>query len=330
MTRLGIVVSDTWHFFRDIADYLETQFEVSTFREVTYKLPFLGTKINNWRLRHDLSRIMSSVDVAFFEWASVYLIPASHLRKSCKIIARLHHYELYHWSHLVNWSNVDRIILVSTGIQRAFAERFPDHAHKTVVVPGGIRLDRFAPTQRPFRGNLGTLCHLTPRKRVYELILALYPLLCSDNSLSLHIGGDELPEQGDYYRAMHVLVEKLNLHDRVFFDGLVSDTPAWYRKIDTFISNSYSEGLQVAPMEAIASGCYTLSHAWEGVEDMLADEFIYITDEELRHKVVSYLGAAEDDRSILRTRQYADIADLCDVRKVQKQISEVIREVGSS
>lgn len=325
--RVGLIVSDTWHFFEDIAIYLSQEFETKVFHETVYKLPFLGTKINNWRLRHDLSRLMTSVDIAFFEWASTYLVIASHLPKQCKIITRLHRYELFYWATQINWQNVDQVILVSTGMQRTFADRLPQHAHKTVVIPGGIRLDRFRPTNRRFVGDLGTLCCLEPRKRVYELILAFYSLVHAGYNFQLHIGGGEDHRWGDYYVSLRRLVEKLNLQDRVIFYGFVEDTPTWYHNIDIFISNSYAEGLQVAPMEAIASGCYALSHFWDGCEDIFTRECIFSTEEEMKARIISYCQAYEPERAVLREQQRAIIVERYDIHHVSRQIAQLISEV---
>jgi glycosyltransferase involved in cell wall biosynthesis len=88
------------------------------------------------------------------------------------LVTRLHRYEMYQWADHIQWDRVDRVILVSRAKEREFAERFPDHAGKVVVIPEAISLQRFQPHSKPFGGDMGILCHLSPRKRVYELILA--------------------------------------------------------------------------------------------------------------------------------------------------------------
>ena len=327
--QVGLVVSDTWHFFQEIAEHLQSCMDVSIFSERVHRLPFLNTKINRWQLHHDLNRLMSSVDVAYFEWASIYLVAASHLPKRCPIVTRLHQYELYHWADQINWEHVDKVILVSTGMQQAFRERLPAHAAKTVVIPGGIRLDNFRAPSRPFAGAVGTLCHLEPRKRVYELILLFAQLLMRAPALHLYIGGDETPRQRDYYRAMHHLVAQLNLQSRVHFDGLITDPATWYRKIDMFVSNSYAEGLQVAPMEAIASGCYAVSHRWEGCDDLFPIEDTFVTQAEFEAVMLNYLSAAPDTRTLQRQRQLARVTEICDMRRVSQQIADVLVQTAS-
>ena len=199
--------------------------------------------------RRDLSQFLRKNEVVFFEWASELLVAATQLPKTCGIITRLHRYEMYRWVDKVNWDNVDKIILVSKAKQDEFIEKFPVHADKTVVINVAVPLEKFSYQPHPYSGEIGTLCHLAPRKRVYDLILNFYELLRQfeprpngRSTFHLHIGGDVHQLHGDYFRAMHDLVASLGLGDNVTFYGKVTDTWNWYHKLDIFISNSYSEG----------------------------------------------------------------------------------------
>jgi glycosyltransferase involved in cell wall biosynthesis len=141
---------------------------------------------------------------------------------------------------------------------------------------------------KEYKRDIGILCHLTPRKRVYELILAFYELCHLKQGFHLHIGGGRHDRFGDYYTALYALVTKLNLIDQVTFYGHVTDPQVWYQKIDIFISNSYSEGLQVSPMEAIASGCYSLSHHWDGADELIPSDALFFSERELVEKICLY------------------------------------------
>lgn len=68
------------------------------------------------------------------------------------------------------------------------------------------------------------------------------------------------------------------------------------RQIDIFVSHSTSEGLQVALLEAMATGCYCLSHAWDGVEEVLPPENIYWGERELIAKIEGYSNATDKKR----------------------------------
>ena len=121
---------------------------------------------------------------------------------------------------------------------------------------------------------------------------------------------------------------RLGLQDRVTFYGDVKDPEAWYRRIDIFISNSYSEGLQVSPMEAIASGCYCLSHCWDGAGELLPGENLYLTDQQLVEKVLAYCEAPASEQRRLRKRLRDLVAENFNVDQTKLRIRELIEETG--
>jgi glycosyltransferase involved in cell wall biosynthesis len=198
------------------------------------------------------------------------------------------------------------------------------------VIPESIDVDRFQFTEREFTGSIGILCHLGPRKRVYELILAFSELVKSNRSLRLYVGGDPHPAHTDYWSALQSLVRRLSLEDVVTFDGFVSDPPEWYRKIDIFVSNSYSEGLQVSPMEAMASGCYTLSHRWEGAEELLPGDCLYFTESELLCNIRRYCELPEDARDEQRARMRSIAATRFNIAVNAPRIAQLIDDAVSS
>ena len=72
---------------------------------------------------------------------------------------------------------VDRLIVVSDAKYREFARSFPAHTEKLAVIPEAVSVTRFQPKPKTFSGDIGILCHMKPRKRVYELVLAFHELL---------------------------------------------------------------------------------------------------------------------------------------------------------
>lgn len=326
--KLGVVIEETWDFFNELYADFNTRYETRLFARRKLRSGPFHTRINNALLRSDMQSFLGSNDVVFFEWASELLVQASHLRKRCPIITRLHRYELYQWADRINWDAVDRIILVSEAKRREFLTRFPEQAQKLSVIPVGVDLQKFQYVERSFDagagGNVGILCHLAPRKRVYELILAFSELAAVHPLLHLHIAGAASAAFRDYEEALYYLVEQLRLQERVTFYGNVKETWNWYPKIDVFVSNSFSEGLQVAPMEAMAMGCCVLSHRWHGADELVPPENLYLADSELVAKLATYLHlpAAEKQAVALRMRQHA--SDLFDVYDKIPRIHEVI------
>jgi glycosyltransferase involved in cell wall biosynthesis len=326
--RVGVVVSsDPWRYFREIYTDLQAHFPVSLFQRRHFKAPVFNTRINRYLFHRDLESFLARHEVVFFEWASDLLVLASHLPKKTRIITRLHRYEMFQWAEKVNWENVDRIILVSRAMQEKFASRFPQHAGRTCVIPEAVSTARFQPVQRPFGGDIGTLCFLSPRKRVYELILAFAMLEQEHPIFRLHIAGSGAKNH-DYVDALHSLVRRLGLQERVTFYGEVREPWTWYRNIDIFVSNSFSEGLQVAPMEAMASARYTLSHYWDGADDLLPAGQLFLTDAQLHAQLLAYAALTEAEQRALQEQMRQIAVEKFDIAGVQAQIRQLVAEAA--
>lgn len=326
--KLGVVIEETWDFFNELYADFNTRYETRLFARRRLKSGPFHTRINNALLRNDMQAFLAANDVVFFEWASELLILATHLPKRCAIVTRLHRYELYQWADRINWDAVDRIILVSEAKRREFVARFPSQAHKIAVIPVGVDLQKFGFFERTFDPaagvNIGILCHLAPRKRVYELILAFSAVAEQHPLLHLHIAGAAGAPFRDYEEALYFLVEQLGLWTRVTFYGNVKEAWEWYPKIDVFVSNSFSEGLQVASMEAMAMGCCVFSHRWHGADELVPPKNLYLTDNELAARLAAYLSLSCTEKQAAARAMRQRASDLFDVYDKIPRINRVL------
>jgi glycosyltransferase involved in cell wall biosynthesis len=329
MMQIGIAIEETWAFFKEIFADLQEHHQVTLFKRRRTAMPVFQERANQLLFTQDLQRLLESNQVVFFEWASELLAAASRLPKTCGIVTRLHRYEMYRWADQINWEAVDRIILVTEAKRQEFARLVPGHAEKLIVIPEAVSLERFQPFEKPFNGDLGTLCNLIPRKRVYELILAYHELSKRVSGLHLHIGGGKHDNFVEYYEALLALTRRLGLQNRVTFYGQVTDPPAWYRNLDIFISNSFSEGLQVALCEAMASGIYSLSHWWEGAEEILPPENLYYTEHELLERLEKYLSMPDDEQKILKDQMRLRVNGMSNIEQTKTEIRKVIESIGA-
>jgi glycosyltransferase involved in cell wall biosynthesis len=172
------------------------------------------------------------------------------------------------------------------------------------------------------------LCHVIPLKRVYEAVISLYELRRQGQLFTLQVaGGIDDPTAPRYALALLSLVERLGLTDVVTFCGHVEDPAPWYQSTDVFLSNSYWEGQQNALLEAMASGCYCLSHCWAGSDEVLPPEHIFITDSDLRAKLLSYTTTSEtaQRRAQLHMRTIAE--ERFDARRMIREIVDIVESV---
>lgn len=328
--RVGVAIEETWDFFHEIYADLSAHHETQLYRYRSLHLPFFNGRVNALWSRRSLQRFLRTHDVVFFEWASGLLAAASHLPRTCPLVTRLHRYEMYQWAERINWDAVDRVILVSQAKYREFAAAFPAQIGKAVVIPEAVSVTRFPCRSKPFEGDIGTLCHLKPRKRVYELVLAFSELIRQRPAFRLHIGGGRAPGFGDYADALHRLVDRLGLGDKVIFHGHVAEPEAWYPLIDIFVSNGFSEGLQVSPMEAMASGCYCLSHRWDGAEELLPPDQLYDTNTELNELILRYADGSQSEKDEATGRLRDLVVDRFNVDKTKLQIRHIVEEAAAS
>jgi glycosyltransferase involved in cell wall biosynthesis len=325
--RVGIATEETWRFLSEIYEDFLYHYDTNVFRRRTFNWPIFRNRINQYLFTADLQAFMRTNDVVFFEWSSGLLSAATRLRKQSAIVTRLHRYEMYRWVDRINWEVVDKVILVSQAKKQEFMQRFPDHGQKAVVIPVGVDINKFKPTPKSFNGDIGILCDLSPRKRVYELILLFGELIQKNNRLHLHIGGGIRDLHVDYYLAICNLIKDLNLQDKVILYGHVSDAANWYRDVDIFISNSYSEGLQVALMEAMASGCYCLAHRWKGADELLPDANLYFTNRELEEEILDYCELPEEEKKQRRNGLRSVSCEKLDINLIKAQIRQVIEDL---
>ncbi len=329
MKRLGVFVGEqgNWSFFRDICEDLRAHYCTEVYKARRFSAPVLNGRLNRWSHLHGIRSLLKRSDVAFFEWASDLLETATRLPKHCPIVTRLHAYELYAWGPRIAWDAVDRVILVSEAMRRNFMEQYPTQARKAVVVHNAVRLDLYRPSARNGEGvNLGMLCSFYPRKRVYETILMFAKFRNRHPGARLHLGGGRIhaPDHDEYYLACRRLARTLGLDEAVIFHEQVTETADWLSRIDLFISNSYWEGQQVALLEALASGCCCLSHAWAGAEEVLPAEFLCATDDELLDKALAYAGLSEAGKHACRQRMRQIAHEKFDSRRQVVKIRKVL------
>ncbi len=326
--KLGLVVDDNWNFFREIAADLATHYPVRTFAPRQVRLSLMQGRINQLLLRAQLRAFLRAHDVVFFEWAGQLLAEATRQPKSCAIVTRLLGYELFHWAPQIDWTRVDRVIVLLDTVKEILVRLHPACQGKVAVIRHGIPLPPPPPKRRPFRGQIGTLGYLVPRKRVYELILALPALIQAGHDLHLQVAGEPVDRFQRDYAALRALPARLGLEERVTFCGYVPDKEAWYQGIDIFVSNSYEETQHVALQEAMAAGCYCLAHFWKGVEEFLPPAYLFGPNEELQQRIAAYCALDDVQRRQLRAPLRNIVEEQFDIERTKERIRQIIEQAA--
>lgn len=325
--KLGVAIEDTWDFFHEIYADLKVHHDVTLFTRRATKSPIFYSRINQYYFDQDMARLMQANDVVFFEWASHLLAAASHMPKTCKIVTRMHRFELNKWFSHINWDNVDLLIVVCEAKRREVLTRYPQLEKKIEVIYEATDPQKFVVGSKPYAGDIGILCHLTPRKRVYELILAFYDIVQMNPKLRLHIGGGRHVAYGDYDDALRDTVQRLGIQDNVTFYGHIDPIKRFYPNIDVFISNGFSEGLQVSAVEAMACGRYVLSHFWPGADELLPEEYLYFTNGQLTEKILAYHETSAEYKAQQTVYMRNRMLDKFNLDKTKVEIRRLVESI---
>ncbi len=327
--RIGVAVDATDHFVQPIEAALRDRYLVSRFAPRFIKAPVVGASANKLLFELQFRRFLASHDLVFFEWAGSLLVRATQLSKRCRIVTRLHSMEVASAAHRVDWSQVDAVIVASEQMKRRLlkvANAPPNSIH---VISYGVDLARFQPAPRQFEYRIGMLARVVPVKRVYEAVLTVHELRQQGYPFTLRIAGvlgDELEPR--YPWAVGELIERLELAEYVHMLGRISDSAAFYRDVDIFLSNSFWEGQQVALLEAMASGCYCLSHCWGGAEEVLPSEQIFVTDSDLQTKLMNFAAlpdpAKSTEQALMRVVAEGQFDASCMVRRTVDLVNNVL------
>jgi L-malate glycosyltransferase len=155
---------------------------------------------------------------------------------------------------------VDHLVSISAFTAQAMAEFDKLPFCRIKVIHNGVNLDRLNPpfdyaAKRSSLGVgpnckvLGTASRLNEIKnipmmlRVFKLVLGEFPESC------LVIAGD-----GPEKEALLALAASLGISEQVKFVGLRFDLPEMYQLFDVFLLSSFTEGISVTLLEAMASG----------------------------------------------------------------------------
>jgi len=143
---------------------------------------------------------------------------------------------------------------------------------KTRLVHHGIDLSPFAAASpdRPAAAGrpyvIGTLCRLDePKKGVAVLLKATAELEARGVPVTLRIAG-----QGYSRKSLEQQAAALGLRDCQFL-GFVDDAPSFYATLDTFVLPSFSEGMPLVNIEAMAAGLPVVTSDVGGAAEAVLD-----------------------------------------------------------
>ena len=157
--------------------------------------------------------------------------------------------QLWRLLRLLAYRRARRIVVLT----QSFAEYFPLYLHKRIqVISNPVVLTGTSLPKRlssPDHFKIIAVGRLELQKGFDYLLKALATLKSDSKIWSLTILGD-----GSQRQNLESLCAQLNLADRVFFAGTVTDITTFLKQSDLFILSSRVEGFPLALCEAMACG----------------------------------------------------------------------------
>ncbi len=293
---------DGMGFLNEIIEFAKQRFEVHIFEEQT---------------EEELYELMKWSDISWFEWCTNLAIIGSKQAKVCRNIIRLHRYEAYgQWPELVNWDNIDTLITVGNSfVKDALIQTVPNLENQTSIatIPSGVNLDKFTFAERQRGKNIAFLSNLRTVKNPAFVLQCMQKLHYIDSEYRLFFGGIFQNKTLEQY--LKHMVDTLDLHDVVFFDGWQEDVNSWLADKHYIVSTSIIESQGIGLLEAMACGLKPVIHNFPGANQIFPSEFLFNISEEFCDHIVSdnyqpkrYREFVEENYSL--KNQLADINNI--------------------
>ncbi len=182
-------------------------------------------------------------------------------------------------------SNYTRRMLIAAG----------GNADKVSVTPIPIDLNRFQiPDTAAKPGVIGFAGRPEDGRKNLPLLFEAVKLLRDQgHDISLNLTGDPSP-------SLRNEIERLGLTNHVAWTGWLEqdDLPAFYQDLDVFVIPSFQEGLNIAGLQAMASGVPVVSTRCGGPEDYVIDNETGFLVGFTATDMANTIGEIIDDRSL--------------------------------
>jgi len=174
----------------------------------------------------------------------------------------------------------DEIVVLSKFTKEKISNIYKIHQDKIQVIPGGVDLNKFAPTidKKIIRKRLNipsnkiilfTVRNLVQRMGLENLIIAFNGLIKQNAEINLVIGGEGILKTG-----LIALARSFAIEDHIHFVGFIPEDqlPSFYQMADLFVLPTRElEGFGLVTLEAMASGLPVVGTPVGGTREILGN-----------------------------------------------------------
>ncbi|OGR15814.1 MAG: hypothetical protein A2X81_08235 [Desulfobacterales bacterium GWB2_56_26] len=232
------------------------------------------------------------------------LIYTEHSVPEVENLANCFHGKVFHWMLY----GMDGVVGVSKAITERFRGRYSRHTQKIHQIVNGVDIEKFRAkgTRESIRSTwrltddhfvVGTVANFRKVKNHVCLVRAAGRLKDTHPQLRLFFVGTGFA--GDAENSEHqvrTLIHELGLQDRVILTGYRDNIPELLAAFDAFCLPSFSEGLPVSVLEAMAAGVLVIGSDVAGISEVVS------------HRKTGLLFPVDDDErlALLLKEQMAD------------------------
>lgn len=277
---------------------------------------FLGDIINGlsgeYRVRKmivgDFSQIgegMEWADVCWFEWCDELVVYGSRLplAREKKLICRLHRYEVFTGvPQQVEWSNVDRLVIVARHLEDLLDMYHPGITDKVKieVLENGVDLSRFSFKRRSNGFNLAMVGYIHSRKNPVLLLHIIRKLTDIDKRYKLYIAGQFQEQIIKLYWDYQV--RRMGLESNIVFDGWQEDINRWLEDKNYVLSTSIHESFGYGIAEAMARGIKPIIHDFPYAFEIWDEELLFRTVDEAVDLIRNSKYESDKYRTVIENR----------------------------
>lgn len=207
----------------------------------------------------------------------------------------------------------DGVIGVSREIADTFKKAFPRYSERIQSIFNGLDVDRFVTSidRNEIRSKwgilpehfvIGTIANFRKVKNHACLIRAFNRLSATYPHVRLILVGKGYPEDKENSEEeVRYLIQVNGLQERVILTGYQEDIPGLLKTFDVFCLPSFSEGLPVSVLEAMAAGVPVVGSDVRGIREVISQE------------VTGLMFPSDDDGALAQTlKRLIEKHELCD------------------
>lgn len=251
---------------------------------------------------------MEWADICWFEWCDELMIYGSRLSlaKEKKIICRLHSYEAFsRYPSQVNWTLVDKLILVSDSIKKYVIDTFKIDEKITTVIPNGVNTSKFVFKQRSHGFKVAYVGYINYKKGPMLLLHTFKAIHDYDGRYKFYIAGQF--QDPRYYLYFQQMTKELGLESNLFFEGWQRDINQWLEDKNYILCTSVLESQNMSVMQAMAKGIKPVIHNFVGADGIYDRKYLWNTIGEAVCRVTQDGYDSEEYRKFIETKYTLDI-----------------------